>query len=114
MEERIRSKLIKIEVGDKEYTLGFPTRKDAKRAEDLGLDLVNNGGKLITLNDKIFYTGLLAKHPSITEYEAEKILEQYRAENGDTDEVINFLVGQYMAFMRSPDGKKKKAKILEM
>lgn len=105
---------MKIEVGDKEYTLGFPTRKDGKRAEDLGLDLVNNGGKLITLNDKIFYTGLLAKHPSMTEYEAEKIFEQYRAEDGDTDEIIAFLTEQYMAFMKSPDGKKKKAKIVEM
>lgn len=109
------SKIMKIDVGEKEYTLGYPTRKDAKIAEDKGLDLVNNGGKLITLNDKIFYTGLLAKHPSVTEYEAEKIMEQYVKEEGDLDEVITFLTEQYMAFMKSPDGKKKKkAKIVEM
>ena len=106
---------MKIEVGDKEYTLGYPTRKDAKIAENNGVDFVNNGGKLITLNDKLFYTGLLANHPSMTEYEAEKIFEQYKKEEGDTDEIITFLTEQYMAFMKSPDGKKKKkAKIVEM
>lgn len=106
---------MKIEVGDKEYTLGYPTRKDAKIAELKGLDLVNNSGKLIVLNDKFFYTGLLAKHPSMTEYEAERLMEQYKSEGGDMDEVITFLTDEYMAFMKSPDGKKKKkAKIVEM
>ena len=109
------SKVMKIEIGDKQYTLGYPTRNDAKIAESKGVDLINNGGKLITLNDKIFYTGLLAKHPSMTEYEAEKLMEQYKAEEGDLDEVINFLTEQYMAFIKSPAGeKKKKAKIVEM
>lgn len=110
------SKLIVIEVEEKEYKLGFPTREDAKNAEDKGLDMITNGGKLITLNDKIFYTGLLANHPSMTEYEANKLFEQYSNDGGDTDEVIKFLTEQYMAFMKSPNGKKKKkkAKIVEM
>lgn len=106
---------MKIEVGNKEYTLGYPTREDAKIAESKGVDLVNNGGKLITLNDKIFWTGLLAKHPSTTEYEAIKIMEKYKEEEGDIDEVISFLTKQYLAFIKSPDGKKKKkAQIVEM
>lgn len=106
--------MIKIEVGDKEYTLGYPTRNDAKVAEQYGVDLINNGGKLITLNDKIFFTGLLAKHPSMTEHEAIKIMEKYKAEEGDIDEIIAFLTEQYMAFIKSPNVKKKKAKIVEM
>lgn len=106
---------MKIEVGSKEYILGYPTRQDAKIAESKGVDLVNNGGKLITLNDKIFWTGLLAKHPSTTEYEAIKIMEKYKEEEGDIDEVISFLTEQYLAFIKSPDGKKKKkAQIVEM
>ena len=106
---------MKIEVGNKEYTLGYPTREDAKIAESKGVDLVNNGGKLITLNDKIFWTGLLAKHPSTTEYEAIKIMEKYKEEEGDIDEIISFLTEQYLAFIKSPDGKKKKkAQIVEM
>ena len=106
---------MKIEVGNKEYTLGYPTREDAKIAESKGVDLVNNGGKLITLNDKIFWTGLLSKHPSTTEYEAIKIMERYKEEGGDIDEIISFLTEQYLAFIKSPDGKKKKkAQIVEM
>lgn len=112
------SKMLKIEVGDKEYTLGYPTRNDAKVAEQNGVDLINNGGKLITLNDKIFFTGLLAKHPSMTEYEAIDIMEKYKKEGGDIDEVITFLTNEYMAFIKSPDGtvkkKSKKAKVVEM
>ena len=101
---------MKIEVGDKEYTLGYPTRNDAKVAEQNGVDLINNGGKLITLNDKIFYTGLLANHPSMTEYEAINIMEKYKEEGGDIDEIITFLTNEYMAFIKSPGGKKKKKK----
>ena len=109
------SKIMKIEVGNKEYKLGYPTRKSAKVAEEHGLDLISNGGKLITLNDKIFYTGLLANHPSMTEYEALGIMEAYKKEDGDIDEIIKFLTEQYMAFIKSPDGKKKKkAQIIEM
>ncbi len=115
MEVRIRSKLIKIEVGDKEYTLGYPTREDAKIAERNGVDLINSNGKLVTLSDKVFWTGMLAKHPSMTEYEAIKIMEKYKEEGGDVDEVVTFLTEQYLAFIKSPDGKKKKkAKIIEM
>ena len=109
------SKIMKIEVGNKEYKLGYPTRKSAKVAEEHGLDLISNGGKLITLNDKIFYTGLLANHPSMTEYEALEIMEAYKKEDGDMDEIIQFLTEQYTAFIKSPDGKKKKkAQIIEM
>lgn len=110
------SRVMKIEVGDKEYTLGFPTRKDAKRAEDRGLDLATNNGKVITVMDKVFYTGLLAKHPSMTEYEAEKLYEKYREEGGDINEVIQFLVDEYLGFSKSPEANtvKKKAKIIEM
>lgn len=109
------SRIMKITVGEKEYKLGYPTRKDAKIAEEHGLDLISNGGKLITLNDKIFYTGLLANHPSMTEYEALGIMEVYKKEDGDIDEIIQFLTEEYMAFIKSPDGKKKKkAQIIEM
>jgi len=109
------SKMLKIEVGGKEYILGFPTRRSGKIAEDYGLDLMSGNGKLITLNDKLFYTGLLAEQPNLSEREAEKIFEKYREEGGDTDEVIVFLTGQYMDFIKSPEGeKKKKAQIVEV
>lgn len=115
MEEWIRSKLLEIEVGDRKLILGFPTRKDALIAEQNGLDIINDGGKVVTLSSKLFYTGLLAKQPKITEEEAFNIMEQYINEGGEIDEIIQFLTEQFVAFMKSPNGKKKKkAKIIEM
>lgn len=105
---------MKIDVGGKEYTLGYPTRKDAVNAEINGLDITNAGRILCTV-DILFYTGLLAKQPTITREEAMKLQEQYGAEGGDVEEVATFLLNEYMAFTKSPDGKKKKeAKIVEM
>lgn len=115
MEEWIRSKLLEIEVKEKKYILGYPTRKDALIAERCGLDVVKDGGKILTLSSKLFYTGLIAKQPNITEEEALEIMEQYIDEGGEIDEIVQFLTEQFVAFIKSPDGKKvKKAKIIEM
>ena len=110
------SKLIEIEVGDKKLVLGYPTRKDALIAEQRGLDVVNDNGKVLTLSSKLFYTGLLAKQPTIKEEEAMDIMQQYIDEGGEIDEIIQFLTEQFVAFIKSPVGKKtkKKAKIIEM
>ncbi len=108
------SKFMKIEVGDKEYSLGFPTRKDAVRAEIEGLD-ITNAGKVLSLSETLFYAGLLARNPLMTREEAIEILEQYLAEGGEIEEITQFLISEYTAFIKSPDGKKKKkAKIVEM
>ena len=115
MEELVRSKLIEIEVNEKKYILGYPTRKDAINAEQNGLDIINDNGKVLTLSSKLFYTSLLAKQPKITEEKASVIMQDYIDEGGDIDEIIQFLTEQYMAFITSPDGKKKKkAKIIEI
>lgn len=105
---------MKIEVGEKEYILGYPTRKDAKNAEINGLD-ITNAGKVLILTETLFYTGLLAKQPEITREEAEELLEKYIAEGGEAEEITQFLISEYVAFTKSPDGKKKKkAQIVEM
>ena len=116
MEELVRSKMIKIEVGENEYVLGFPTRKDAKFAEARGLNLLETSQTLV-LADKLFYTGMLAKQPEITEEEAEKIEEPFIEEGGMLEDVISFLSQQYLAFIQSPSPKKnakKKSMIIEM
>lgn len=108
------SKLMKIDIENKEYILGYPTRKDAINAELNGLD-ITNAGKVLILTETLFYTGLLAKQPNINREEAVELLEKYIAEGGETEEITQFLLSEYMAFTKSPDGKKsKKAKIVEM
>ncbi len=93
--------------------LGYPTRKDAVRAEDAGLDVTNI--KVLTTTEILFYSGLLAKQPAISREKASEIMEAYLAEGGDLEEITKFLTEQYVAFTRSPDNvKKKKAKIITM
>lgn len=104
---------MKIKVGEDNYILGYPTRQDAVNAEANGLD-VTNAGKILTLTETLFYTGLVAKQPEITREKAIELLEQYTAEGGDTEEITQFLISEYTAFIKSPNGKKKKAKIVEM
>ena len=52
---------MQIEVDGETYLLGFPSREDAYRAEDEGLDIINGTTKLLRFSSKLFYTGLLAK-----------------------------------------------------
>ena len=107
--------MLEIEVGDKTYKLGFPTREDAKTAENRGLQLLQLESRPLEVTDKLFYTALLAKQPLITEGKAEEIKDQYIKEGGDIGEINEFLIKQYSAFSQSPTGKKKKkAKIVKI
>ena len=111
----MNNEMLEIEVGEKTYKLGFPRRIDAKTAEDKGLRLIQIENKPIEVTEKLFYTGLLAKHPSMTESEAENLLNQYVEEGGEIGEINTFLIKQYTAFQQSPNGKKKKkAKIIKI
>lgn len=112
MEWWLRNKLLEIEVKDKTYLLGFPTRKDAIRAEEEGLDVINGTSKLLSFSTKLFYTALLAKQPLIKEDKAEEIMQDYIDEGGDLEEIITFLSEQYVGFTKSQKKKKKKAKIV--
>ena len=108
-------KLMQIEVGEEKYLLGFPTRADAYRAEDEGLDIVNGTSKLLRFSSKLIYTGLLAKQPNMTEEKANEIIDEYIEEGGELEEIISFLSEQYSGFMKSQNTskkKKKKAKIV--
>lgn len=104
-----------IEIEGKEYKLGYPTRKSIKIAEQEGLDVINDMGKVVSMTDKLFYTGLLAFQENITEEQAEELLAKYIEEEGNSEEILDFLSKQYMGFIKSPKAKKrKKAKIVEI
>lgn len=108
-------KMIQIEAGEETYLLGFPTRADAYRAEDEGLDVVNGTSKLLKFSSKLIYTALLAKQPDMTEEKANEIIDEYVEEGGELEEIITFLSEQYSGFMKSLNSskkKKKKAKIV--
>ncbi len=110
------SQVIEIELNDgKTYKLGFPTRKDIKYAEKQGLD-ISNAGKAVSFYDTLYYTAFLANHPSMTEYEAQKIIEKYVDEGGDLAEIQKFLTDQYSNFIQSPEKSAvtKRAKVINM
>lgn len=110
------SQIIEIELNDgRTYKLGFPTRKDIKFAERKGLD-ISNAGKAVSFYDMLYYTAFLANHPSISEYESQKIIEKYVEEGGDLEEIQKFLIDQYTNFIQSPEKSTitKKAKIINM
>lgn len=108
-------KAMKIEIEGKEYTLGFFTRTDAKRAESKGLEITKGEEKPLSFYDKLFWTGLLAKQPHITEKQAEDLIEKYMAEGGDSEEIVKFLTEQLVSFFKSQNGsKKKQATIVEL
>ncbi len=71
--------------------------------------------KMLTFIDKLFYTALLAKQPTITEKQAEEILNKYIEDGGDINEISKFLSDQITSFFKSPDGaSKKKVLIVEI
>ena len=110
------NKLMEITLDDgKSYKLGYPTRKDVKYAEQKGLD-ITNAGKAVSFYDTLYYTGFLANHPSMSEYEAQKIIEKYSNEGGDLEEIQKFLIEQYSNFIKSPANSevRKTAKIINM
>lgn len=109
MEQVVTNKeKIVIEVGEKSFKLGFPTRTSMQKAEDAGLVIMELATKPIKTSTMLFYTGLLAEQPEMTQEEAEKLLEQYIAEGGELAEINDFLFAQITNFSKSPNGKKKK------
>ena len=104
-----------IEIEEKEYKLGYPTRKDAVNAEKSGLRLLQLENSPLLVSEQLFYTGLLANHPSTTPDEAGRLLGKYIEEGGGVAEINEFLIKQYSAFQQSPNGKKKKkAKVVKI
>lgn len=104
-----------IEIEEKEYKLGFKSRTGVKEAEEHGLNLSEIEAKPVTVTAKLFYTGLLANQPDITEEEADRLLDKYVEEGGDIGEINAFLLGQIVGLQKSPNTKKKKkAKIIKM
>ena len=106
-----------IEVNEKEYTLCL-TREAVKQIEDMGFNIQNFIQKPITYQDILWFGGFIAKHPSVTPSLSIKIMESYREEGGDVNEVLEFLSEEYSNFVNAPTDtaskkKKKKAKIVK-
>lgn len=107
---------IKIEAGEKEYILGFPTRESARQAELKGFDFNLLESQPVTQSDRLFYSALCSNQKEMTVNLAMEIKEKYIAEGGDIAEINSFLLNQYVGFIVSQEKKKKakKAVIIEI
>lgn len=103
-----------IEVGDKEYTLCL-TRQAVKEIEKLGFNIQGFMNKPVTYMDVLWYGGFIANHKKVTQSSSLQIMDSYKAEGGDVNEVIEFLAGEYSNFVNAPTDTKatKKAKIVK-
>lgn len=103
-----------ITINDKEYTLCL-TREAVKKIESMGFNIQNFIQKPITYQDILWYGGFVAKHPDVNSNLAIKLMESYREDEGDVNEVLEFLSEEYSNFVNAPadTASKKKAKIVK-
>lgn len=107
---------IKVEVKGKEYILGFQNRASARRAEGLGVNILNPD-KVATFSDNLFYAAILDKQPNTTKAVCEDIIQEIIDEYGVN--YYNEVVVQLADYLRlfygdQADKRKKKIEIVEM
>ena len=103
-----------IEINEKEYTLCL-TRESVKKIENLGFNIQSFIQKPITYQDVLWYGGFTANHADVNPNLAIKLMETYKQEGGDVNEVLEFLAEEYSNFVNAPTDTalKKKAKIIK-
>lgn len=105
-----------IEIGEKEYTLCL-TREAVKKIESIGFNISNFIAKPVTYMDVLWYGGFVANHSDVNPNLALKLMDSYKEEGGNINEVIDFLAEEYSNFVNAQDdinlkkNYKKKAKI---
>ena len=100
---------IKLKINEKEYILGFANRGSIRRAENLGLNLMDR--KVITFSDKLFYASLIDRQPDITEEEADELIGKLKENGYDYAEIITTLrqlLDEVFISTQIKDPKKKK------
>lgn len=98
-----------INVGEKDYTLCL-NRNAIKEMEKLGFNIQTFMAKPVTQMDVLWYGGFLTKHKNLSQNTVLGLLDKYREEGGDVNEVIEFLAEEYSNFVNAPTDTKAKKK----
>lgn len=104
-----------IDIDGSEYAFGLD-RSEIKRAEKLGFDINKFNSMPMTQTDLFWSIGLHKYQPNLNLDKCYKLIEQYQNEDGDIQEVINFLSEEYTTFFLATlqDTKTlKKARVVE-
>lgn len=106
------SKVLITEIEEKEYRFALD-RNEIIRAEKLGLKLREIENAPITQLSILWSVGLHKHQPNLNEKQTLSLLDKYIEEDGDFNEIIEFLTGEYSAFFQTTqaDTKKKKARV---
>ena len=107
---------IKVEVKGKEYVLGFQNRESVRRAEGLGVNILNPD-KIATFSDNLFYAAMLDKQPKTTKPVCEDVIQGIIDEHGIN--YYNEVVLKLSELMRlfygdQADKRQKKIELVEM
>jgi len=98
----------KINIGDKDYNLEL-NRKTVLWLENKGFALEKLEEKPITMYGLLFESAFIANYPNLN---ASEMMEKYEEEDGDSAEVVEFLIEEYTAFINAlADTKSRKKKI---
>jgi len=105
---------LKIEVEGKQYTFEFD-RKIIKKAEKDGLNLELLGAMPMNMTTKLWQWGLAKNHPSINEFETDKIYEGALKENYDISSINEKVMEMYASFFvaTQTDSSEKKQPTFE-
>lgn len=102
-----------INITDKEYNLCL-TREAVKVIESKGFNIQTFVNKPVTMTELLWYAGFIPNHKEVNQNLSVKLLETYREEGGDINEVVEFLAEEYSNFVNAPaDTATKKAKIVK-
>lgn len=104
-----------IEVKEKEYKFCL-NRDSIKWLEGRGFNLAEIDVKTITCIEELWLAGLVENYPDMTQKEAIQLMDDYKSENGDISEIIQFLIDEHSNFINAltdTESKKKKAKIVK-
>ena len=107
---------IKVEVKGKEYVLGFKNRESVRRAEGLGVNILNPD-KIATFSDNLFYAAILDKQPNTSRAACEDIIQGVIDEYGVNyyNDVVLQLTELLRLFYGNQEEKnKKKIELVEM
>lgn len=100
---------LKIEVEGKQYTFEFD-RKTIKKAEKDGLNLELLGAMPMNMTTKLWQWGLVKNHPSINEFETDKVYEGCLKENYNITKINEKLGEMYASFFQPTQTNSSEAK----
>lgn len=101
-----------IEIANKEYTLEFDRKSIVFAEEVIGFNLAKYDETPVASAYKLFAGGLHKNHPQIKIENKVKLLDTYKDEGGDVEELLGFLIEAYVGFLQTTQKPTKTIQIL--